>query len=162
QTPGVSTAIVGGNQIEFTAVTDATHPAERSSIHFLNASTNSATTRLKLGTANGGTEVAAAAANRPVQTGTVGVATLPATATGDLACDVRSGAGGAPITPVFTINVWGAGPLPPPPTSLDEFVTQVGTAMAGAVAAQPYLAGATAQRFGNMVRILPGPNDGNI
>jgi len=34
--------------------------------------------------------------------------------------------------------------------------------MAGAVAAQPFLAGATAQRFGTMVRILPGSNDPNI
>ena len=49
----LTTAVVGGNSIEFTAVTDATHPAERSSIRFLNASTNSATARLKLGTANG-------------------------------------------------------------------------------------------------------------
>ena len=143
-------------------MTNLSNPAERSSIHFLNASTNSATARLKLGTANGGTEADAAAANRPAQTGTVGVATLPVTPTGSLTFDIRSGAGGAPITPVFTINVWGAGPLPPPPTSLDDLVTQINAAMAGAVGAQPFLAGATAQRIGNMVRILPGSNDPNI
>jgi phage tail sheath protein FI len=162
QNPGVTVAIVGGNRIQFTAVTNVSNPAERSSIHFINASTNSATARLKLGTANGGTETDAAAANRPAQSGTVGVATLPATATGSLTFDVRSGAGGAPITPVFTVNVWGVAPLPPPPTSLDDLVTQINTAMAGAVAAQPFLAGATAQRFGTMVRILPGSNDPNI
>jgi phage tail sheath protein FI len=164
QTPGVTGAIAGGNRLQFTAVTDGTHPAERSSIRFLNASSNSVAARLKLGVVNGGTEVDAAATVRPAQNGTAGTATLPATAAGDLTFDIRSGASGAPITPVFTVPIWGAPTTMPAPTSLDELVSQINAALAATVAAQPFLAGATARRIGNsnVLRILPGATDANI
>jgi phage tail sheath protein FI len=148
--------------MQFTAVTDGTHPAERSSIHFLNASTNSATSLLRLGVQNGGIEVDAAAAARPVQNGTTGTGTVPGTATGSLTFDIRTGASATPLTAVFALPIWGAPTAFPPPTSLDEVVTQINAAMAAAVATQPFLAGAVAQRIGSMVRILPGPADPNI
>src|SRR6266566_5155322 len=164
QTPGVTSAVVGGNSIQFSAVTDATHPAERSAIHFLDASTNSATARLKLGALNGGVEIDAAAAVRPMQNGTSGTAALPATPAGTLTFDIRSGGAAAPLTPVFTIPIWGAGTTAPQPTSLDEVVAQINAALTAAVANQPFLAGATAERMEktNIIRVVPGDTDPNI
>src|SRR5207247_2446453 len=48
-TPGITGAIAGTNRLQFTAATDTTHLSERSSIHFLDASTNSVAARLHLG-----------------------------------------------------------------------------------------------------------------
>jgi hypothetical protein len=162
QNPGVTGAVSGGNRLLFTAVIDGTHPTEHSSIHFLDASANSATARLHLGINNGGTETDGAASARPAQTGTTGVATLPFPATGDLTFDIRVGASGSPVTPVFTLNIWGAPTAVPQPTTIDEAVAAINAAMTAALTAQPFLAGAVAQRIGGMVRILPGPADPNI
>ncbi len=63
---GIS-AVPSANRLAFQ--TDDT--GEQSSIHFLKASRDSATTKLKLGTANGGTETDSAAAVRPAPSGTV-------------------------------------------------------------------------------------------
>jgi uncharacterized protein len=164
QTPGVTGKIVGGNRLEFEAKTDLFHLPERSSIHFLNASASSVTARLKLGVLNGGTETDGAAEMRPAQNGTTGSATLPFAppAVGSLKFDIRLGAAAAPLTAVFTLDIWGAPTTVPPPTSLDDVVSQINAAMAGAVPVQPFLAGAVAQRIGSTVRILPGPGDPNI
>jgi phage tail sheath protein FI len=161
--PGVTALVVGGNQLEFTAVTDAAHPLERSSIRFLDASSNSVVSQLKLGLANGGTEADAAAAFRPLPTGTTGTVVAPfaPAATGSVTMDVMKGSGGA-IASGIVLPLWGASPLPSVPASLDEVAADINTALAAAVSAQPYLAGATAQRIGNTIRVLPGPTDPNI
>jgi phage tail sheath protein FI len=160
--PGIAGSISGGNRLLFTAQTDLTHPAERSSIHFLNASTNSVTARLKLGLANGGEEADAAAAFRPVPTGTTGTATLPTTVTGSLTIDVMLGASATAVVSGISVAVWGAPTSVPQPASLDEVAAQITAALALAAGTQPYLAGAIAQRIGNTIRVLPSPTDPNI
>lgn len=162
--PGVTGAIVGGNRLEFTAIVDPAHPAERSSIHFFDASMNSVTARLKLGLANGGTEVDAAAAFRPLPTGTTGNVVLPAVfgAVGAMTMDVMKGASGVPLVAGIAVPVWGAPTTRPIPVSLDEAVADINAALTELVPTQPLLAGATAQRIGNTIRVLPGPADPNI
>ena len=162
--PGVTAAIVGTNQIEFTAVTDLAHPPERSSIRFFDAGTNSVTARLKLGLANSGTEIDAAATTRPLSTGTTGTVVLPVAfaATGSVTMDVLKGAGALPIAAGIVVPIWGAPTARPVPASLDEAVAQLNNALSGLAPAQPLLAGATAQRIGNTIRVLPGSDDPNV
>ena len=162
--PGVTGAIVGGNRLEFTAVTDPGHPPERSSIHFVDASTNSVTARLKLGLAGGGAEADAAATFRPLPTGTTGHVVLPVVfaATGAFTMDVMKGAAAVPLVAGIAVPVWGAPTTRPVPASLDEVVADINAALTDLVPTQPFLAGATAQRIGNTIRVLPGPADPNI
>jgi len=161
--PGVTGAVVGGNRLEFTAVTDAANPPERSSIQFFDASSNSVVGQLKLGLARGGTEADAAAAFRPLPTGTTGTAVSPfaPAATGSLTMDVMKGSGGA-IASGIVLPIWGAPTARPIPASLDEVVADINTALTELTPTQPYLAGASAQRIGNTIRVLPGPTDPNI
>ena len=162
--PGVTGVIVGGNRIAFTAVTDLAHPPERSSIHFFSASMNSVTARLKLGLASGGTEVDAAASFRPIATGTTGNVVVPVVfpAVGSFAMDVMKGAAAVPLVAALAVPLWGAPTTLPVPASLDEAVADINAAITALVPTQPFLAGATAQRIGNTVRVLPGPADPNI
>jgi uncharacterized protein len=161
--PGVTGAVVGGNRLEFTAATDAANPPERSSIQFFDASSNSVVSQLKLGLARGGTETDAAAAFRPLPTGTTGTAVTPfaPAATGSLTMDVMKGAAGTLVAGIV-LNLWGAPTARPVPASLDEVVADINTALAELTPTQPYLAGASAQRIGNTIRVLPGPTDPNI
>ena len=154
---GVVTQATTASTITITA----TPAGERSSIHFYNAPNNNSASILKFGVANGGTEVDAGAAVRPLPTGTLGVATLPATANGALTIDVKRG---AVVASLVTINVpvWGAGTTRPQPLSLDEVASQITDAMNGLASTQPFLVGATAQRIGSTIRVLPGSADPNI
>ncbi|HEX7979882.1 MAG TPA: phage tail sheath C-terminal domain-containing protein [Gemmatimonadaceae bacterium] len=162
--PGVTGAVVGGDtQLEFTANTDAANPSERSSIQFVDASSNSVVKQLKLGLANGGTDVDAAAQFRPLPTGTTGTAVAPfaPAATGSLTMDVMKGAGSTLASGV-TLDLWGGSTTRPVPASLDEVAADINAALIATTSSQPYLAGATAQRIGNTIRVLPGPTDPNI
>jgi Bacteriophage tail sheath protein len=158
--PGVTGAIVGGNRLEFTSAT----AGERSSVRFFDAASNSVTARLKLGLGNGGTEVDAAAAVRPLPSGTTGNVVVPIVfpAVGALTMDVMKGTVAVPLVAAIAIPVWGAPTSVPVPTSLDEAVADINAALLAAAAAQPLLAGSTAQRIGNTVRVLPGPADPNV
>ncbi|MGZ4734599.1 MAG: phage tail sheath C-terminal domain-containing protein [Acidimicrobiia bacterium] len=161
--PGVTGAIVNTDQIRFTATTDATHPAEGSSIHLLNASHDNIAARLKLGLANGGVEVDAAAAFRPAPSGTTATVVIPSPvpAVGSLTIDVMKGAGATAVR-TMTLPVWGAPTSTPPPTSIDDVVTQLGNVIAAATATEPYLVGATTQRIGNTIQLLPGTSEPNL
>jgi Bacteriophage tail sheath protein len=159
--PGIAGA-VAGNRLQFTAQTDATHPAERSSIHFFDASTNSMAARFRLGVANGGTERDAAAGVRPAQTGTVGTAiTFPLAGTPGGVIELRV-LRGTSATPLATIplTLW-SGPIPQP-TTLDELLAQVRTALTATAATQPLLVGASATAFNGGIRVLPGNIDPNL
>ena len=158
--PGVTCTVLGGNQLVFTAVTAPGYPAEQSSIHFLDARTNSVTARLKLGTANGGTEADAAAAFRPLPTGTVGVPTLPATPTGALTVEVFRGTTSAKSN--ITVPIWGTPTTAPQPATLEQLTTQLGDALAAAADTEPLLAGATAKLVGGTLRVQPGGTDPNV
>jgi phage tail sheath protein FI len=160
QNPGVTGNVAASNdRMEFVAVVDGAHPNEHSSIHFLD---NVTTARLHLGINNGGTEVDGAATARPAQTGTVGVPTFPiGVAVGNLTFDVMIGASGAPSVSI-PLNLWGAPTTVAVPTTVAEAAAAINTAITAALPAQPLLAGATAQAFGNMVRIVPGTANPNI
>jgi phage tail sheath protein FI len=139
---------------------------DKASIHFGTASGSDAATPLKLGLANGGVEVDGPAGSRPLQTGTVGASTVTfpiAAAAGAIQIDVMRGANPT-ILKTINVPIWGPTPLPGTPTSLDILAQQISTAMANAVSAgpEPYLAGATAQRIGDSIRVLPGPDDPNL
>ena len=157
----VTTSSAGG---QITVTTGDT--TDKASIHFRQASSGDAAMPLKLGLANGGVEVDGPAGSRPLQTGTVGASTIAfpiAAATGDIQIDVLRGAN-ASILKTINLPLWGPSPLPDPPTSLDMLAQRISTAMANAVSAgpEPYLAGATAQRIGDSIRIVPGPQDPNL
>ena len=161
--PGVTGTVVGGNQLEFAATTDAAHPPERSSIHFFDASTNSVVGQLKLGLARSGREVDAAAAFRPLATGTTGntVSPFAPAATGSLTMDIMKDAASV-LSAGVVLPLWGAPTSTPVPASLDEVAADINAALAALVPTQPLLAGATAQRIGATIRVLPGPVDPNI
>jgi Bacteriophage tail sheath protein len=160
QNPGVTGNVAASNdRMAFVAVVDGAHPNEHSSIHFLD---NAITARLHLGINNGGTEVDGAATARPAQTGTVGVPTFPiGVAVGNLTFDVMIGAAGAPAA-TTPLDLWGTSTTGAVPTTVAEAAAAINTAITAALPAQPLLAGAFAQAFGNMVRIVPGPANPNI
>ncbi|MGR7026170.1 phage tail sheath family protein [Geodermatophilus sp. URMC 62] len=158
--PGITGRTIGGNRLQFTAVTDAEHPAEHSSIRFLDASAASATATLKLGTAHGGSEVDAAAAARPARTGTVGVGTLPTTPDGDLTVEVFRGQ--TSVKSGITVRVWGTGTSTSTPTSLSALASQLAAALVGAAGTEPLLAGTTVQLSGSTLRIVPDRADPNV
>jgi phage tail sheath protein FI len=157
----VTTGGVGG---QITVTTGDT--TEKAAIHFRTASSNDAAVPLKLGLANGGVEVDGPAGSRPLQTGTVGASAVAfpiAAASGAITINVMRGANPA-ILKTIILPIWGPSPLPDPPTSLDVLAQQISTAMTNAVSAgpEPYLAGATAQRIADSIRVLPGPEDPNV
>jgi phage tail sheath protein FI len=161
---GGGSVLVGAAGSQITVTTGDT--TDKASIHFRQASSNDAAMPLRLGIGNGGVEVDGPAGSRPLQTGTVGASTIAfpiAAPTGAIQIDVLRGANPT-ILRAINLPLWGPSPLPDPPTSLDVLAQQVSTAMASAVSAgpEPYLAGATAQRIGDSIRILPGPQDPNL
>jgi Bacteriophage tail sheath protein len=159
--PGTAVAAVSGNtQLRFTATTDATHPAEQSSIHFVPASRSDASKQLKLGLLNGGIEVDAAAAFRPVSNGTSAAGTLPATATGQFTIDVLRGA--TVLKGGIALDLWGPPTTVAQPTTLDELVAAINTAFAAVAATEPLLSGARASRIGGVLRIVAVNADPNI
>jgi uncharacterized protein len=161
--PGLTGALVDGNKrLEFTAKTDSAHPSEHSSVHFLNASSNSVTARLKLGTANGGIEEDAAAAFRPQMSGTIGTGVLPTTAAGELAIDVLKGASSTAVKAGINVPIWGTPTAVPQPATMDELVEQIRDALVAAAVGEPLLVGATAQLIDGTLRIVPSAADPNV
>ncbi|HKH91627.1 MAG TPA: phage tail sheath C-terminal domain-containing protein [Gemmatimonadaceae bacterium] len=162
--PGVTGALTPAKDaLLFTAVVDAGHPAERSSIQFLDASTNSVTARLKLGQANGGTEADAAALVRPLPSGTSATfASLPLSTPGAFTLDVMKEPSATPVVAGISVPAWGGTSTRPTPATFDEAVAHINAALTELALIQPLLKGATAQRSGNAIRVLPGPTDPNI
>lgn len=158
--PGVTAATPGGNTLEFTAKTDATHPSEQSSIHFLDASRDSATTRLKLGTASGGIEADAAGAFRPSPSGTVGASGLPVSAHGSITLEVFGGT--ASVKSGIVLPLWGTGTTVVTPLSREELVTQIQAALTAKADTEPLLKGATVQLVGTSIQLRPGGPDPNV
>ena len=159
--PGVTVSAVNGNtQLRFAAVTDATHPVEQSSIHFVPASRGDASKQLKLGLLNGGVEVDAAAAYRPAANGTRGNGPLPTTATGQLTIDVRRGT--TNLKTGITVDLWGPPTTVAQPTTFEGLVSAVNAALVAASATEPLLVGARAERIGGVLRIVALNDDPNI
>jgi phage tail sheath protein FI len=140
---------------------------ERSAIHFFDASSNSATRILRLGTENGGVETDAAAAVRPAQTGTVGGPAALAGLGANAAIDVNVMRGnnntplngGAPLR----LPLWGVGSGTPPvvlPTTVAGVLAALRRALARST--EPLLAGATAQLIGGRLRLLPRVDDPDV
>jgi phage tail sheath protein FI len=164
-------AIAGGGSVSVASAAGqitvtTTDTTDAAMIHFRTASGSDAAVLLKLGLANGGIEVDGPAGSRPLQTGTVGESTVAfpiAAATGAIQIDVKRGASPTLLKSI-PLQIWGPSPLPDPPASLDVLAQQISTAMADAVGAgpEPYLAGATAQRIGDSIRVRPGPQDPNL
>jgi phage tail sheath protein FI len=105
----------------------------------------------------------AAATLRPLPTGTTGTVRpgkLPST--GTLTIDVMKGAGTTPLAAAIPVPVWGGSTMRPVPATLDDAVVAITAALSEIAAAQPLPTGATAQRIGNTVRIVPGGEDPNI
>ncbi|MGF6289671.1 phage tail sheath family protein [Paraburkholderia youngii] len=163
--PGVSFALVNGDtQMQFTAVTDASHLAQNASIVFVPASDQDVTDLLKLGVDQGGVEVDGSAEGRPMQTGTVNVPVtlaFPTPADGQLDFTLESAATGKSVAsgPLY---VWGVNTTVAPPGNLDELIAQINAAFTAASSAQAAYVGAYAQRIGKSVRIVPGPTDPNL
>ena len=160
--PGVTVppATPGGTTLEFTAKTDATHPAEHSSLHFLEASRNSATARLKLGSRNGGVEKDAAADFRPSPSGTVGVSGMPTAADGALILEVFNGT--ASVKSGIALSIWGAGTTVVTPLSREELVTHIQAALTTKAETEQLLKGATARLVAGTIQLRPGGTDPNV
>jgi hypothetical protein len=143
-------------QTFITATSAAT--GERSAIHFLPASRNDGTATLKLGLANGGKEIDAAAVARPAATGTVGdpFDMTALTNEGRLSITAKHGA-----TTVGTreLRIWGSGTNAVKPTDPSTLLTQIRIAL---MAETGILGGATAWLAGDRLRIVPGPADPGI
>jgi phage tail sheath protein FI len=158
--PGAVSGVVGASN-DTLVFTSLLGPPERSSIQFIDASANSATARLKLGTLHGGIEAAAAAAARPAQTGTLGNQLnfpLPGGLAGAIELDVLRGAS-ATVVQAITLQLWGGTTGTAEPTNLDDLLADVRAALTAAMPTQPFLAGATASASAGGIRILPGPTD---
>ena len=157
--PGATISIVGGNQLQLQATIDSTHPAEQSSIHVVPASRDDASQQLKLGIRNGGTEIDAAAAFRPVANGTSGKGALPS-GTGSLTVEVLRGS--TSLKSGINVDVFGGTTGVAVPTSFDELVVAINNALTAAAAAEPFLAGARAFNVGGTVRLLGASADPNL
>jgi phage tail sheath protein FI len=157
--PGVTVAAIAGKtRLQFTAVVDATHPSEQSSIHFLTASQHDAAKQLRLGLANGGTEVDAAALFRPVPNGTSGDGPLPTAATGSLTIEVLRGA--TSVKTLAPVALWAT--AADKPASFDDLVSIINAALVTASATEPFLVGATASRAGGVLRIVAHNDDPSL
>jgi len=156
-------AVAGGAAVTATRVGSTVEvtsalTTEASAVQFLDASSSSATSALKLGVANGGTEVEGAAGFRPRQTGTTGVIAPTMTAAAPLPAanvDVNVVRGAA------TVN---AAPIPlawlTSLTTPEEAVAALGDALRKS--SDPLLAGATISLVGGVLRLLPGPADPSL
>src|SRR5213076_2956237 len=102
--PGVTVTVSGGQLVVEANVVNPTHPAEQSSVHFMDASTNSATARLGLGVANGGVEVDGSADQRPAQTGSVSPGGVSAAATGQVTVEVLKA--GTSVKSGIPLQLW--------------------------------------------------------
>ena len=152
------TAQVGAGRATSVATTTlavtSTDATIKSSFRFVTASYSDATAALKMGNANGGTDVDLAANYRPVQTGTVSAPvafTLAGTSLGQIKVNVFTGS-----TLVSSIT------LPPmwtgtAPTDLAGTLVLLRTVLANAT--DPLLAGATASIINGVLRIVPGSDD---
>ncbi|MCY7399437.1 MAG: phage tail sheath subtilisin-like domain-containing protein [Nocardioides sp.] len=158
--PGVTAATPGGNTLEFTATTDGTHLAEQSSIHFIDASRNSQTARLKLGTSKGGVESDAAGAFRPAPSGTVGASGLPVSPDGTITIEVFGGI--SSVKPGIVLPLWGNGTTLVAPQSREELVTQIQAALSIKADTEPLLKGVTVQLVGTSIQLRPGGADPNV
>jgi phage tail sheath protein FI len=116
-------------------------PTRWSAIHITSTALDDAAAPLKLGLANGGVE-------------------------DSLTIDVMNGAS---ATSLHTVRLplwayWGTPKGTPQPRSLDDVAGDIDEALKSLGNNDPYLAGASAQRIGNTIRVLPGssaPNDPN-
>jgi uncharacterized protein len=132
---------VSGSVVGQTIAIRSADAARWSSIHITSAAANDAAAQLRLGLANGGTE-------------------------DTLTIEVRNGANAASLRTI-TIPLWAFWGSPKPtamPRSMDEAVADIDQALKALANAEPYLVGASAQRIGATIRILPGtaaPNDSN-
>jgi uncharacterized protein len=153
--PGVTVAVVGGNALQVTATVDATHVAEHASVHFVDASVNSVTARLKLGTRNGGTEVDGAASRRPAQTGELTAGGTSNAASGAVTVEVLKGT--ASVKAGISLPLWNPPAGLTGPTSLAELVALLDAAFAEAGRSEPLLRGTRAMLVGSTVRIV-APN----
>jgi phage tail sheath protein FI len=165
--PGVTIDLINGNtQLRFRAVVDATHLEEQSSIHFLQASRDSATAKLRLGTANGGEEVDGSAQFRPPENGTRAPDDFPAavpnvsTSPSVLTVDVFKGA--ALIKSGIPVPVWGPPTTAVLPTTFDELIQALNDGLAAAATTEPLLEGALASRVGGVVRIVARNAEPNL
>jgi phage tail sheath protein FI len=145
----------------FAAVRDVTRvvmtsgtQGEQSSVRVGPASIRNAATLLKMGLANGGREVDAAAGMRPAQTGTVGgdiggldLTTLPAPAT----VNVTTHGPGGDVGPT-AITPWST--APERPTSLQALRARLEAALTAQ--AQPELHGARVSLIDNRLRVEAG------
>lgn len=160
--PGVTGSSSSG-RLTFKAVTDSTHPAEQSAIHFLEASTNSVTKRLKLGTEHGGTEPDAAGLFRPAPTGTVGtVAEDLSAALVDGALEIEIFHAGTSAPPKIPVPIWGQGTDAAKPDSFARLTTLLNDALVKAARNEPRLDGAGAILYPGALRLVPGGHDPNI
>jgi phage tail sheath protein FI len=130
---------VAGTAPASSIVITSADPTKWTAIHLTSAATDDAAAFLKLGLDNGGTEDAS------------------------LTISVRKGAIATVLT---TINIplwgfWGVPKATIQPGSLDDVAVDIDTALKSLANSEPYLAGASAQRIGNAIRILPGSTDPN-
>jgi len=155
------TGTVSDGRLNFTANTDGSHPPEQSSIHFFDASADSATATLKLGTAHGGEETDAAAAYRPQKTGPT-PAELAVPAAGSLTINIYIGPGPNPVRPGLVVDVWGGKATRTPPGDLAQLAQLLDAALAETARQEPLLTGAHAKLAGGLLYIIPGGTDGNV
>jgi hypothetical protein len=173
QTAMVTLTAPGAVTVAHTAGDDfilatSTVVGERSAIHVVNASRENGAETLRLGTANGGIEIDAAASVRPARTGTIAAVTAAALGAlglnGAIHIDVMHGNDANPLngaTPIL-LNLWGTGTGTPPvpqPTTGAALIA----AFRGALARSPHrlLQGATASLVQGALRLLPGSQDPN-
>jgi phage tail sheath protein FI len=158
--PGV-TVTSTGTQLVFTANLDATHLAEQSSIHFVDASSNSMTARLRLGPAYGGTEVDGSAQHRPVQTGSVGAGGTSGATSGSV--DVTVNKAGTTVKGPIQLDLWGPPPIDrPAPSTVAELVSLLNAAFLSVGRTEPLLLGARAMLVAGQVRVVPGGTDPDL
>ncbi len=151
---------VGGASTATTVTIRSLNLTPASSVHFLNASTRNASAQLHLGLANGGREVDGVAPFRPVQSGTVGIASaFPLTGAGSILVDVFFGASAA-AAQTITLPIWTA--PTPAPLAAPELATRLRAALATAAVTERYLVGATVWLIDGVLRVVPGPADPNI
>jgi uncharacterized protein len=151
--PGVDVSVVGGNALEFTAKIDPQHLAEHSSVQFVDASVNSVTARLKLGTANGGTEVDGAAARRPAQTGLVTAGGTSNAGSGAVTVELLKGT--TSVKTGISLPLWNPPAGSTGPTSAADLVALLNAAFTEAGRSEPLLQGTRAMLVGSTVRIVP-------
>jgi Bacteriophage tail sheath protein len=135
--PGTITVADSGGRLLATSQTP-NGQGEKSSVRFSNASLRNAAGILKLGLSNGGHERDGTAGARPAPTGTVGasLAGLDLTtlaATGSMKVTLQHPT--LPDDGPYTLDLWGASPLPPKPVSLEELSSRLQTALASSAKA---------------------------